>query len=350
MGLDVFSSMSSFLGSVINTAGGIYNNERNISVSREHREDNQAFEAEQAQLNRDFQSKEAELAFEREVDFYEKYKSPSAMVQQYMDAGLNPALLAGGIGSSTSPSASAPSGSAGHSSGSAPVNSNPFSFAADAFDFAGFAQAIELRKQEIKIKREEAEKLRIENKYRERREQLATEIDEATANLTWERIEEVKTNIRVGENRILIGNSEIEVNASQATLNAAKTAMENFNLDQAEEMRPLLVEYQAARNETEQADAALKIAQKCGVEAQTSRTETGESLDVAGEVREGVVDTVTTGVLIADFVGEILGVDDMGQRWTQNRETRYKDGSTTRTTTTREVAGKKTSKKKRRRR
>lgn len=159
MGLGVFSTMSNFLGSTINTAGGIYNNERNIKEARRTREDNQAFEAEQAQLNRDFQSKEAELAFEREVDFYEQYKSPQAQVQAYKEAGLNPALLAGGIGATTSPSASAPSGSQGHASGSAPVNNNPFSFVSDAFNFAGLAQAIEQRKADVQKTRAETKEI-----------------------------------------------------------------------------------------------------------------------------------------------------------------------------------------------
>lgn len=351
MGLDVFSSMSGFLSSTLNTAGGIYNNERNIAEARRTREDNQAFEAEQAQLNRDFQSKEAELAFEREVDFYEQYKSPQAQVQAYKEAGLNPALLAGGIGATTSPSASVPSGGQGHSSGSAPVNNNPFAFVSDAFNLVKVAQEIDIRKEEISVRREEAKKLRIENKYRERREKAHLVIAHATADLTWQRIEEVKTNIKVGENRIAIGNSEIEVNASQVTLNAAKEAMERLQMDNIEEMQPLLVEYQTARNENERADTAVKIAHAAGIEAQTSRTETGESLDVAGEVREGVVDTVTTGVLIADFVGEVLGVEDMGQRWTETREVKDKHGNTKGTIkTTRETAGKKTVKKKRRRR
>lgn len=351
MGLGVFSSMSNFLGSTVNTAGGIYNNERNIAEARRNREDNQAFEAEQAQLNRDFQSKEAELAFEREVDFYEQYKSPQAQVQAYKEAGLNPALLAGGIGATTSPSASAPSGAQGHSSSSAPVNNNPFAFVSDAFNFVKLAQEIDMRKEEIAVRREEAEKLRIENLYREQREKAQLEIEQATSDLTWQRIEEVKTNIRVGENRILVGNAEIEVKASQATLNAAKEAMERLQMDNIEEMQPLLVEYQIARNENERADTALKIAETAGVNAQTSRTETGESLDVAGEVREGVVDTVTTGVLIADFIGEVIGVEDMGQRWTETREVKDKYGNTKGTIkTTRQTAGKKTVKKKRRRR
>lgn len=343
--------MSSFLGSSVNAVGGVINNERNIAEAKRTREDNQRFEAQQAELNRDFQSKEAELAYEREVDFYERYKSPQAQVQAYKEAGLNPALLAGGMGASTSPSASAPSGGQGHASGSAPVNNNPFAFISDAFKFAEVAQNIEMRKEEIAVRREEAERLRIENKYREQREQAKLEIEQATSDLTWQRIEEVKTNIRVGENRIAIGNSEIEVNASQATLNAAREAMERLQMDNIEEMQPLLVEYQVARNENERADTALKIAQTAGVQAQTSRTETGESLDVAGEVRGGVVDTVTTGVLIADFVGEILGVEDMGQRWTETREVKDKHGNTKGTIkTTRETAGKKTVKKKRRRR
>lgn len=168
--------MSSFLGSGLNTIGGIANNAMNIGVQKKLQEDSQQFNAQQsaldrsfqsleADINRRFQSKEAELAYQREVDFYEKYKSPSAQVQQYKEAGLNPMLLAGGMGASSSPSASAPSGSmpsgAHGSSGIGSVgNANPFQFARDAFDFAGLATALEQRKADVEKTRAETENLK----------------------------------------------------------------------------------------------------------------------------------------------------------------------------------------------
>ena len=51
----------------------------------------QDFSAQQAQINRDFQSAEAQKARQWQEDFYTQYQSPQAQVRQYQDAGLNPA-------------------------------------------------------------------------------------------------------------------------------------------------------------------------------------------------------------------------------------------------------------------
>lgn len=50
--------------------------------------------------NNMFNAKQAELARQFQEDFYNKYQSPSAMMAQYQDAGINPMLVAGqGAGS-----------------------------------------------------------------------------------------------------------------------------------------------------------------------------------------------------------------------------------------------------------
>lgn len=51
------------------------------------------FNSEQAQINRDFQSAEAQKARQWQQDFFTKYQSPQAQVRQYQEAGLNPALM-----------------------------------------------------------------------------------------------------------------------------------------------------------------------------------------------------------------------------------------------------------------
>lgn len=53
------------------------------------------FNSEQAQINREFQSAEAQKARQWQQDFFTKYQSPQAQVRQYQEAGLNPALMYG---------------------------------------------------------------------------------------------------------------------------------------------------------------------------------------------------------------------------------------------------------------
>lgn len=69
------------------------------------------YNAEQAQINRDFQSAEAEKARQWQENYYQQYESPQARIRQYEEAGLNPALLYGSqLGSGSAPSTSVPSG------------------------------------------------------------------------------------------------------------------------------------------------------------------------------------------------------------------------------------------------
>lgn len=76
----------------------------------------QDFSAYQAQINRDFQSAEAQKARQWQEDFYTQYQSPQAQVRQYQDAGLNPALM---YGRGATPAASASTASNGPSGDSA---------------------------------------------------------------------------------------------------------------------------------------------------------------------------------------------------------------------------------------
>ena len=59
----------------------------------------------------DYQSQEAEKARQWQENYYKEYQSPSAMVQQYQEAGLNPMSIAGKVGGATPPSASSASAS-----------------------------------------------------------------------------------------------------------------------------------------------------------------------------------------------------------------------------------------------
>lgn len=68
------------------------------------------FNSQEAQINRDWQAQQ----LKDNIAWYEKYNSPSAQYQRYIDAGLNPSTLSGNLG--TSPSFSVGSGAAATSS------------------------------------------------------------------------------------------------------------------------------------------------------------------------------------------------------------------------------------------
>lgn len=76
------------------------------------------FNAQQAQVNRDFQSAEAQKARQWQEDFYTQYQSPQAQVRQYQNAGLNPALM---YGRGATPAASASTASNGPAGDTASV-------------------------------------------------------------------------------------------------------------------------------------------------------------------------------------------------------------------------------------
>lgn len=59
--------------------------------------------------------------FERQVDFYQRFQSPQAMVQQYQDAGLNPMLLSGGAGAGASAQGGVGSPQSGPGNGANPL-------------------------------------------------------------------------------------------------------------------------------------------------------------------------------------------------------------------------------------
>lgn len=79
---------------------------RNTQLMRQQN----AFNAGEAALNRDFQHNEAEIARQWQEDFYNQYQSPQAMVHQYEAAGLNP-VLSTGMPTNTPPAASSAQGS-----------------------------------------------------------------------------------------------------------------------------------------------------------------------------------------------------------------------------------------------
>lgn len=124
----VFSGTgSALLGGLTSMFGSFGQNK----AQRRMMEEQQRFNADEAekqrawqqmmnQENNQFSAKQAELARQFQEDFYNKYQSPSAMMAQYQEAGINPMLVAGqGAGSppsvSSASASSAPGGAAASS-------------------------------------------------------------------------------------------------------------------------------------------------------------------------------------------------------------------------------------------
>ncbi len=93
----VVTGGSGLLGSIISSVGAKRALNKQIDYNKWAQLNQQQFNAEEAQKARDFQT-----------EFYEQYQSPSAMVKQYQEAGLNPALAYNG-GTNTPPSATSAS-------------------------------------------------------------------------------------------------------------------------------------------------------------------------------------------------------------------------------------------------
>lgn len=108
---DLFG-LGEIIGSAIQGLFNIYSTGSTNSSNRKIARETNEFNAQQAALNRQFQSQEAQIARDWQEEQYNLYTSPQAMVRQYGEAGLNPALMYGQNLQSSTGGSSAPSGSA----------------------------------------------------------------------------------------------------------------------------------------------------------------------------------------------------------------------------------------------
>lgn len=100
------------LAAIIGTIGAATSTGISSAVSGKMNRRALRYNKEQAELNRQFQAQQTQIARQWQEDFYNRYSSPQAQVRQYIDAGLNPALMyQSGISSGPSGSTSVPSGS-----------------------------------------------------------------------------------------------------------------------------------------------------------------------------------------------------------------------------------------------
>ena len=225
-------------------------------------EDAQAFNSAEAALNRDFQSKEAEAAFERQRDFYEQYQSIGAQVQQYKESGLNPALLAGGVSVGSTPSSPVPSGSSASSSA---AHVSPISAALSSLPEIAMIgkQLAEIRNinADTDLKDSIGEKTEKETSWIDRlnsqnikqSEQVISEsrsnceLNAQKVNESAQSVQESIKRMDVMDSQITVNGSVIQLNLSSSQLNMIKSKVENLNASTIEKILP----YVKARQEAE---------------------------------------------------------------------------------------------------
>lgn len=160
----------------------ISENQKDRDFAWEQAERQMAFNSYESEEQRQFLSKEAELAYERQQEFYDTRQSPSAMVQQYKEAGLNPMSLAGGSISSSPLSLSAPSG-ASSASGSAPTSSG--SAIPRALDLGDRMISLAKAVEEIKLMRADVRNKESQAALNEIDKIFRSGINEATIAQAW---------------------------------------------------------------------------------------------------------------------------------------------------------------------
>lgn len=288
---------------------------------------NREFQAKEADKNRDFQSfeaaaqrdwssQEAERARDWNEEMYAKYNSLQGKISQAEQAGVNPMFAV--TGNSVSPmsaSASVPSGASAGSVGTPSGDSASMRFV----DIIGQILGIKQTESQMDVNEALASKYRSEAANIDKNTSWIDRLNEASVSMTDADIKNTLKDIEVKENAILVGEAEIEVKASEASLNKIVGSLRNMEATKIREMLPYIKALNEAETEEARSEAAYKLAAATLAGEQASRTDTGETLDVVNTVVDGIGDTVTTGVLIADMIGEVFGVEDAGQRWQETK-------------------------------
>lgn len=125
----------------------------------------QDFSAQQAQINRDFQSAEAQKARQWQEDFYTQYQSPQAQVRQYQDAGLNPALMYGRGATPAASASVASNGPSGDAASGLIAPADPSSLLNMVFGMAKLPSEIDLLNAQADDFRASATGKDIQNAY-----------------------------------------------------------------------------------------------------------------------------------------------------------------------------------------
>lgn len=196
------------------------------------------FSAQQASIDRQFQSEEATKARQFQLDFYNQFQSPQAMVSQYKAAGINPAMVANyGGGSSISP----PMASGDSASSVQPTQSSGLIQMLSALtSVADLKSQMKLRGAQAKdlnasatLKESQTIAQNTNNKYIEAMNNLSIESKRTEIEANLQSVKESISRVKVNDSTIDLNDIKIKLYGSEADLNAVKYAVENINLEKA---------------------------------------------------------------------------------------------------------------------
>lgn len=213
------------------------------SLSNAQREAN-AFNASEAQKARDF-----------EIQMYEQYESPKAMMEQYRQAGLNPALMYEGY---------TPASVSSNATASSVAPTSETNILTDGIQailgMVSAKQQIDLQKAQIRSINADTEGKTIDNANKQRMYDIeynlkdvdiqkaqseikknAAEVDKITQD-----IQESISRVNLNNKQIEVGDSTIELQGSQKELNETKAIVEKLNADTIAAMLPYVQKVQEA--------------------------------------------------------------------------------------------------------
>lgn len=204
-----------------------------------------------------YSAAQAEEQYAREVEFYEKYQSPKAMMQQ----GINPFGVSGSTGGHTA-------------SGGSPQSVAPAQSGMNILDLVQSIVGMSMANKQYKL---ESRKVDISEQLASAESQLMqSQASEANKRIQWydilsqlnideikqriaeskQRVNESLQNIKesisrvdVNNNTIQLGNARIELMGTENELNVTKAALNRLDADKAS----LLMPYVQSRAEAEQA-------------------------------------------------------------------------------------------------
>lgn len=241
-----------------------------------------------------FNAAEAQKARDFNLQMYQDYESPKAMMEQYRQAGLNPALMYEGY---TPPAVSS---NATASSVAPTSETNILTDGIQAIlGMVSAKQQIDLQRAQIRSINADTEGKQIDNSNKQRMydieyslkdvniKEAQSEIEKnaAEVNKITQDIKESASRISVNNKELEIGDAKIELMGSEQELNETKQIVEKLNAQTIAAMLPYVKKVQEANIALTEAKTAAEInsAEKLMYEANESMLRGMAEAELIGE-------------------------------------------------------------------